>query len=78
MKTRPKQNFGPIPENPYDVTQWTYEQIRAAGAWSRHEIEAKHDPLTAAYEWEPDWIGDMTPEEVNLVVMQWFRTGGAK
>jgi hypothetical protein len=66
--SRPKQNAGPVPKNPRDIELWNSRQVRLAGAWSKHEVEAESDPLCAPYGWVPDWIGDMTAREVNAAV----------
>lgn len=73
-KNQKKLNCGPIPSNPRDIGEWTKEQIRAAGPWSKHEVESTYDELCAPYDWVPDWIGDMSPLEVNRMIADYYDT----
>lgn len=57
---------GDRPANPFDLETWTYEQIRLAGAWSKHEIESYFDPLCCPYDWKPAWA-----EGIPAVQVRW-------
>ena len=70
---RKQLNLGPVAADPRDLSQWSYEQIRVAGAWSKHEVQHTYDPLCEPYDYVPDWIGDMTPLEVNQAVLAWYK-----
>ncbi len=69
---RKKLNVGAIPSNILDLSTWNKEQIRLAGAWSKHEIEAKYDQFCQPYDYVPDWIGILTAEQVNELVCEWY------
>jgi hypothetical protein len=73
-KTRNILSRGPKPTNVRDLTTWSAEQIRLAGAWSKHELDSIFDPFTAPYDWEPDWTGDIDPMEVNTLVSNYYRS----
>ena len=50
-------SVGALPADVYDINTWSNEQIRLAGAWSKHEVDSWYDKLTMPYDWVPDWIG---------------------
>jgi hypothetical protein len=73
--TRTVLSRGPIPADVTDISTWSAEQIRLAGAWSKHEVDSWYDPLTAAYDWVPDWIGHLDALEVNQLVRSYYTRG---
>jgi hypothetical protein len=72
--TRKVLSVGNKPTNARDIKTWSGEQIRLAGAWSKHEVDSIFDPLTAPYNWVPDWTGDLDPLEVNTLVRNYYRS----
>lgn len=68
-------NVGSMPKDVYDINSWSTEQIRLAGAWSKHEVDSMFDPFTAAYDWVPGWTGDLSAMDVNILVRSYYNRG---
>ena len=65
-------NVGEKPADVYDINTWSKEQIRLAGAWSKHEVDSWYDEFTRPYNWVPGWIDDLDPLEVNQMVRSYY------
>lgn len=68
-------NVGDMPADVYDINTWSQEQIRLAGAWSKHEVDSWSDSFTAPYDWVPGWTGHLDPIEINLMVRSYYNRG---
>ena len=64
MKKRKVYNIEPTPSKVSDLSTWTQEQIRLAGAWARHEVQARYDKFCEPYDWVPSWTGNLKPEVI--------------
>jgi transcriptional regulator with XRE-family HTH domain len=56
-----------------NVLEWTQEQRRLGGAWSKHEIESRLDPLCAAYDWVPGWT-ELSADEIQSQLAKFYQT----
>lgn len=68
-------SVGEKPADVYDINTWSKEQIRLAGAWSKHEVDSMWDKYTMPYDWVPDWIGNLDPLQVNQLVRSYYNRG---
>ena len=73
--TRKVLSVGAKPADVYDINTWSKDQIRLAGAWSKHECDSYYDKHTAPYDWVPDWTGNLNPFEVNEMVHSYYMRG---
>lgn len=72
MDSRQILTEGPTPTSLVNLNTWTAEQIRLAGAWARHEVQSRKDPLCAAYDWVPGWTGTLQPETILDLVNEYY------
>lgn len=59
------------PQGNNSVDKWSDEQRRLGGAWSKHEIEALYDKLTAPYPWVPAWTV-LSAEEIQYQLGEFY------
>jgi len=55
-----------------NVSEWSNEQRRLGGAWSKHEIQSRNDYLCAPYDWTPKWTL-LTAEQIQDQLREFWK-----